>query len=136
MKSTIFFISIYFILIMTFVNCEDEITKLRRKMIMHASECYNQMNITKEEGQKMRADHDFAKKRLRCYSACFMKKTNEMNENNQLNMNTISSIEHTLYPEKADEMMKVLTSCSEKVKGIADMCDLANAYEECSHQKI
>ncbi|XP_043470322.1 uncharacterized protein LOC122503727 [Leptopilina heterotoma] len=63
--------------------------------------------LAQEEGQKMRADHDFAKKRLRCYSACFMKKTNEMNENNQLNMNTISSIEHTLYPEKADEMMKV-----------------------------
>lgn len=40
-----------------------------------------------------------------------------MDENNKLNMKTISSIEHTLYPEKADEMMKVLTSCGEKGNG-------------------
>ncbi|XP_051169575.1 general odorant-binding protein 19d [Leptopilina boulardi] len=130
MKSTFFIIVVLFAL-MSFIKCEDEIKQLREKMIKYANECYKEMNITKEEGKKMRADRDFAKERLRCYSVCFMKKSNELDENNKFHIETISKIEHTLYPEKADEIMKAISICIDKVKNIEDKCDLANAYDDC-----
>ncbi|XP_051169594.1 uncharacterized protein LOC127286969 [Leptopilina boulardi] len=101
------------------------------KCDVNVSQCASDLLIPEEEGKKMRADRDFAKERLRCYSVCFMKKSNELDENNKFHIETISKIEHTLYPEKADEIMKAISICIDKVKNIEDKCDLANAYDDC-----
>ncbi|XP_033210131.1 uncharacterized protein LOC117168512 [Belonocnema kinseyi] len=134
MKIIIFLTEVLIIDVMG-INYEYEVNTIKQEMQKHAKECFKEMNVTQEEEQRLKIDTKFGELRMRCFSVCLMKKSEEIGEDMKPNLERISQIEHALHPRKATEIMELILQCLDEVKNVEDECDFANEYDDCVEKK-